>query len=98
MPDFASALSVSDPSLTDPYGQIRDDSTNPLRSINFNESERPDNLLSAFYDSKIKDHSRMSQEMQSTLKTLEKSIGIKKKSQPSVLTEETDNQKDDDNE
>lgn len=98
MPDFASALSISDPSLSDPYGRVRDDSANPLRSINFNESERSGNLLSAFYDSKIKDHARMSQEMQSTLKTLEKSIGIKKKSQPSVLTEETDNQKDDNNE
>jgi hypothetical protein len=90
MPDFASMLSHDDVSLTDPYGQVRDDSINPLRGNPFNESGAAPSLLDAFYDGKIKEHGRMTQEIQSTLKTLERSIGIKRDTQPEVLVEEND--------
>ena len=87
MPDFASALSHNDPALSDPFGQIRNDDANPLRSLNFNESEMPSSLLDIF-DRQAKEHGRMTQEVQSTLKTLERSIGIKRQHQPSILTED----------
>ena len=87
MPDFASALSHKDPAFSDPFGQIRNDDANPLKSINFNESEMPSSLLDIF-DRQAKEHGRMTQEVQSTLKTLERSIGIKRQHQPSILTED----------
>jgi hypothetical protein len=46
--------------------------------------------LDVFYDGKIKEHGRMTQEIQATLKTLERSIGIKRDSGPEILTEESD--------
>lgn len=87
MPDFASALSHNDPALSDPFGQIRNDDANPLKSLSFNESEMPSSLLDIF-DRQAKEHGRMTQEVQSTLKTLERSIGIKRQHQPSILTED----------
>lgn len=87
MPDFAKALSHKDPAFADPFGRIRNDDANPLRSINFNEAEGNKSLLDVF-NRQVQEHGRMSQEVQSTLKTLEKSINIKRQSQNSVLTEE----------
>jgi len=89
MPDFASMLSHDDVSFTDPFGKIRDDSSNPLRNP-FNEAGTSGTLLDAFYDGKIKEHGRMTQEIQTTLKTLEKSIGIKRRQHSGVLVEESD--------
>jgi hypothetical protein len=87
MPDFAKALSHKDPAFADPFGRIRNDNANPLRSP-FNETEGSKSLLDVF-DRQVREHGRMSQEVQSTLKTLEKSISIKRQNKTSVLTEET---------
>ncbi len=90
MPDFASMLSHRDPAISDPFGRIRDDAANPLRGDPFSEAEGSRSLLDSFYDGKIKEHGRMTQDIQATLKTLERSIGIKRSNNPEILAEDSE--------
>ena len=78
MPDFKQMLDPRDISMTDPHGeQRRSELLNPLKNP-FSESSETGDILDSFYNDKMREHSKMTQELKSTLKTLDKSISIKR--------------------
>jgi hypothetical protein len=66
-----------------------------LRGSAFSESSTAGDVLDSFYGDKMREHAKMTQELQSTLKTLEKSIDIKR-NRHGVLLESDEGADDED--